>query len=248
MSTTMNEDVKLREMLMDICRQQPKKKKRILAACAVGVVVLLLVGIWGIGYGCANGRRTAEIQRLNARIAQLEETPTVVESIRPEIVQQVLSEKMSDIRELASAEYIFTNAARFTSSKHIKDWKVPLTQKSFVQKWDGVIKAGVDLEALQVTGDGEKLCITLPRAEVLSYEVLTDTVEVLDEKNNVFNPIKVDDKNDFDAETKQEMIDRAIKNGLLDKADKNAEQIITDIIVATYRIPTDRIEFVRTET
>ena len=247
MSTTMNEDVTLREMLMDICRQQPKKKKMILAACAVGVVLLLLIGIWAIGYGCANGKRAAEIERLNARIAELEETPTVVESIRPEIVQQVLSEKMSDIRELASAEYIFTNAARFTSSKHIKDWKIPLTQKSFVQKWDGVIKAGVDLEALQVTGDGEKLCITLPRAEVLSYEVLTDTVEVLDEKNNVFNPIKVDDKNDFDAETKQEMIDRAIKNGLLDKADKNAEQIITDIIVSTYRISKDRIEFVRTE-
>ena len=111
MSTTMNEDVTLREMLMDICRQQPKKKKMILAACAVGVVLLLLIGIWAIGYGCANGKRAAEIERLNARIAELEETPTVVESIRPEIVQQVLSEKMSDIRELASAEYIFTNAA-----------------------------------------------------------------------------------------------------------------------------------------
>ena len=54
----------------------------------------------------------------------------------------------------------------------------------------------------------------------------------MDEKNNVFNPISVDDKNNFDKETADEMKARAIENGLLEKAQKNAENIIKNLLMA----------------
>ena len=53
---------------------------------------------------------------------------------------------------------------------------------------------------------------------------------MLDEKNNVFNPISIDDKNKFDAETADAMKAKAIENGLLEKAQKNTETILSGLL------------------
>lgn len=58
----------------------------------------------------------------------------------------------------------------------------------------------------------------------------SDSAEVLDEKSNVFNPISVTDKIDFDAKTEEAMKKRAIENGILKKAKENAEDILTRLI------------------
>ena len=157
----------------------------------------------------------------------------------------MLSDKTTEISELASAEYTFTNAAKFTDTAHIVqifDW---MTEKSFVQKWDGTIKAGVKLDNLKVSVKDKIITITIPRAEILSYEIDYDSVEVLDEKNNVFNPISIKDKTNFDAKTKEEMIARAIENGLLDKAQVYAENAISNLVtVSVKNIQNYKIEFV----
>lgn len=209
-----------------------RKKKWVKRAIIAAVSLVVVVSAWGTGFGCAKNKAAAEIDELENRIEELVETPVALDAITPEIVQKTLSSKIEDIRELASAEYIFTNAAKFTDSKHIKNWKVPLTQKGFVQKWDGIIKAGVKLDNIGVTVAEKTITITLPQAEILSYEIDHDSVEVLDEKNNVFNPISVDDKVDFDKETEAAMKERAIANGLLKKAQANAENIIAELLEA----------------
>ena len=66
-----------------------------------------------------------------------------------------------------------------------------------------------------------------------------DAVEVLDETNNKFNPITVSDKVNFDAKTEQEMKDRAIENGLLEKAQKSAEKIIRNILISNPAVTED---------
>lgn len=78
--------------------------------------------------------------------------------------------------------------------------------------------------------ENKEIVITLPQAEVLSYEVDESSIEVLDEKDNVFNSISVDDKVNFDSSTKEAMIQRAIENGLLEKAQKQAEVIIAGLL------------------
>ena len=57
-----------------------------------------------------------------------------------------------------------------------------------------------------------------------------NSIETLDEKDGLFNPVKVEDVRQFDTVSKDAMEDRAIENGILDKALKNAEDIIEKLV------------------
>ena len=52
----------------------------------------------------------------------------------------------------------------------------------------------------------------------------------MDEQNKIFNKITVDDKIKFDSSTEGAMKDRAIENGLLEKAQKNAADILLRLL------------------
>lgn len=225
-------DTEWHEAVVEV-RKRKMKKRLIVTGICVLALLLVFGSVWLYGYNYSKNIMQKEIDALKAQIEELINTPVVVDPVTPEIVQSVIASQMSDISELASAEYLFTNAARFTDTKHIAgifDW---ITEKSFVQKWDGIIKAGVNLEKVSVRVSDNVIIITIPQAEILSYEIDYDSIEVLDEKNNVFNPISVEDKAKFDAATAESMKLRAIENGLLDRAQKNAENIIANLLLAS---------------
>ena len=218
-----------------------KKLKRILAISALVLALVIIIAAFIGGRNSvakSSEEQVAELEKiieeLELKIAEMEDTPIVIDPITPEIVLSDIYTEIREIGELASSEYLFTNAARFTDSKQIKSWNIPFTEKSFVMKWDGAIKAGIDLTAVtvEVKEDQSKIIVTMPKAEILSYEVFSDTAEVLDEKDNLFNSISIDDKVGFDQETEQEMKDRAVANGLLDKAQENAETLIYNLLFA----------------
>ena len=217
------------EAIVEVKRKNRKKKVIFISIIAI-IVLVILAGLWGFGYSCANKKASVKIEELQLKIKEMEATPVVLEPITPEIVMKTLSDKTKDVSELVTAEYVFTNAARFTDTKHIAVLPKSWTQKSFVQKWDGIIKAGIDLEKVQVVVKDKKITIKLPSADIISYEINNDSVEILDEKNNLFNRITVKDKVNFDKETSYEMKSRAVKNGLLTRAQENAESIIENFI------------------
>ncbi len=213
--------------------KKKKRKKNIIFITVVSlIIVMLLSSVWGLGYSLAYKKQNAKIDELKKQIADLIVNPVVLDPVTPEIVMKTLNDKTKDVSELVTAEYIFTNAARFTNTKHIAVLPKSWTQKSFVQKWDGIIKAGIDLKKLdvEVNTKGKKIIIQMPSADIISYEIDNDSVEILDEKNNIFNRITVKDKVNFDKKTAYEMKSRAVKNGLLTKAQENAEAIIEEII------------------
>lgn len=227
-------DEELQEALVEI-RKKKRKKIAILASIVSVLLVALLAIIWMGGYSSAKKKADIEIENLQNQLKQQEETPVVLEPVTPEIVQKIISSSVTEISELATAEYVFTNAARFTNTKHIAVLPDSWTQKSFIQKWDGTIKAGVDLKDVEVTVKNKTITITLPYAKILSYEIDKDSVEILDEKNNVFNRITVKDKVNFDRETRYSMEARAVENGLLTKAQKNAENTILTFLSSSIK-------------
>ena len=220
-------------------------KKIFTAVLVVGILIsiLFMAGAYGYNAAMKNAEKAiaaageeasaaqSEVTSWQKKYQELVETPIVIEPVTPEIVQKVLAANTAEISELASAEYIFTNAAKFTDTAHIAkvfDW---MTEKSFIQKWDGKIKAGIDLSKVEVSVEGNAITIVMPYTEILSYEIDMNSVEVLDEKSNIFNPISVQDKVNFDRETEYSMKARAVENGLLSKAQKNAENIIRSLLL-----------------
>ena len=208
------------EAVMEI-RKKLWNKKNILRGVCVILIMLILGGVWISGYYSAKQKAEKEVIVLNP--------------VNSEIVSKVISEKTTEIGELATAEYAFTTAARFTDTKHIAVLPASWTQKSFIQKWDGVIKAGIRLENVDVSVKNAVVTITLPHAEILSYEDDKNSVEILDEKSGLFNPISVNDKVKFDKTMEDDMRKRALDSGLLNKAEQNAENVISNLLRASVK-------------
>jgi hypothetical protein len=219
-----------------------KLKRRLFTIVLVCVMALLVfVFAWFGGRNHASGFAEDEINRLKTEISNREkeiqnllDTPIIAAPVAPQINLDTIYSEIVDIGELATVEYLFTDAAKYSDSMQYNDWNIPFTEKSFVLKWNGVIKAGMILEDVDITVDEEagKITVSMPPAQILSYIVDRDSIEVLDERDSIFNSITIDDKMKFDATTEEAMRQRAIDNGLLDKAQKNAQDIIRRLLTA----------------
>ncbi len=219
-----------------------KLKKWLISTVAILVVVVaVLLTAWIDGRNSGMEKSAGQISELELTIEQLKQkiqdlidNPIIVNPVAPEINLDKIRSEIRDIAELATTEYFFTNAAEFSESKKLVNWDIPFTEKSFMLKWDGMIKAGVSLEniGIQVVGEEKKIIVTLPKSQILTYEVDYDSVEVLDEHDGLFNPVTVTDKNKFDIQTEAEMLERAIENGILEKAQKNAEIILSGLLIS----------------
>ena len=144
---------------------------------------------------------------------------------------EIIKEKLEATAELNTGSYLCTDVITEADSREIKGWKIPLTEKSFVVQYDGIVKAGIkDLTKAQITEQGETIIVKLPQVEITGIEIDNDSFEKLDESNNIFNPISVEDLNNAQKELKDKMYERAIEKGVLDIARSNAETVLTEML------------------
>ena len=156
------------------------------------------------------------------------------------MIGETLKSGLNDIGELASEEYYFSRSETVTDSKTFDfsslgiDWKgtIPLTTNSFTYRYDGVIKAGIDFRKVNVETDEEnrKITIILPKAEILSSEVDPDSYKFYEIKNNILNPISPEDYAISFADLVHAEEERAIEKGLVDRAQKNAEELVKNFV------------------
>lgn len=149
----------------------------------------------------------------------------------PELDAVVLESQLSDLSELASVSYTYTNMAQFSSSGTFYGMKVPFTTKSFILTYDGEIKAGVELSAAKVAVHEGAVTVTLPQAKILSHEIAEDSVEIFDEKTSIFNPFTVEDFTAFQADQKAAMEEKALSRGLLEEAQTRAEGSVQALLL-----------------
>ena len=157
---------------------------------------------------------------------------SAVQSENTQIDAVVLQNQLTEIRELATVTYAYTNMAQFESSSDFYGVKVPFTTKSFILTYDGTIKAGVDLDGAAVDISGTTVTVTLPEARILSHEIDEDSVEVFDEKTSIFNPFTVEDFTSFQADQKAAMEERALSRGLLEEARSKAVSSVKQLLAA----------------
>ena len=213
--TTMSSEVKV-----------GKLKRTLIKVAVVAVIIIAIV--------CVIWIQASRIKTMNARIDELINKPAISEPVTPQISLEVISTEIKGIGELATVEYLYTNAAQFEDSEQINDWNIPLTKKTFIIKYDGIIKAGIDVNeiTLEIDEINKVLTVNMPQAKILSHETDTESAELLYEKNGLFNPVSIEDKIEFDDELSEEMEERAIGNGILTKAQESAEEAILNIISA----------------
>lgn len=155
------------------------------------------------------------------------------EDVEVENITEILEERIKDSSELVTAQYICTYSKQYTSEKEAKKFKVPFTKKHFIVQYDGVVKAGIkELNKIKFSAPDENNVIKakLPNIEIISSNIDHDSLKVLDESKNVFNPITISDTNNAQKDLEKEMKNNALERGLLEQARENAELILKTML------------------
>lgn len=160
-----------------------------------------------------------------------------------EISQAVLQERLESIGELATMQYYYTDMGKYDSSKTIGDMKVPFTTTSFIITYDGIIKAGINLEEAEYIIDNKNITIKIPKSRVLSHEIIEDTTVVYDEKYSIFNGLNVTDVTNFQTEQKAVMEQKALDSGICQEADTKAAELIKSICSTLVENQRDKEEY-----
>ena len=139
---------------------------------------------------------------------------------------------LKEAKELTTLKYHYKNVASYENSQEFYGIKVPFSTKKFLYTYEGVINAGVNLDLAQVDIDeiNKTITVSLPKAKILSHDIDEDSVMMFNEKESMFNQLKLQDYTHFRAEEEKRMNDEAIDGGLLDEAYDKAKLAIEDIL------------------
>lgn len=138
--------------------------------------------------------------------------------------------KISHIQELSTVKYNYTGVIGYKDAMKIFKMNIPLTEKYFLVKYNGYLKAGVDFDRIVVNVENEKVHVSIPRARIFDIVIDENSVTVYNESDNAFNPIKISDYNQALMKEKETMRNDAIKQGILNDANQHAELAIRSLL------------------
>ena len=134
------------------------------------------------------------------------------------------------LQELSLVKYNYSGVISYKDYYKILNINVPLTEKYFLIKYNGYVKAGVDFSRIKVDVQDESVHVSMPKAKILDSVIDENSVKVYDESQNAFNPIKITDYNEALKKEKNTMVEDALKQGILKEANDQAKLAITALL------------------
>lgn len=148
-----------------------------------------------------------------------------------ELLSNNIEEQLSKILELSTVKYNYTNVVSYKDSKKFSGLNLPFTSKSFLIKYDGYIKAGVDLNTVETELiDTKTIKMTLDKPRVFDNVIIEEEVYIYDEKDSVFNKLGFEDLYEVLIKEKQKMEEEVIEKGLLNDAEKNTKEMLISLL------------------
>lgn len=143
---------------------------------------------------------------------------------------------LNNVGELVTQTGYFTVVSVMDDSARLWGWSIPLTDSKYVFSYDGIVRAGRNFEKLKVFGNEllKEVKIYLPKIEILGIEILEDSLEIYDERHNIFTPLGLEDIRAARLSMIDKIEETAKKRGLFEQAKENAETLITGLLEQTY--------------
>ena len=142
------------------------------------------------------------------------------------LLSNTIEEQLSKILELSTTKYNYTNVVSYKDNKKLSGLNLPFTSKSFLIKYDGYIKAGVDLKTAEVeVMDTKSVRIVLDKPKIFDNVIMEEEVYIYDERDSVFNKLSFDDLYDVLIEEKQKTEKEIVDKGFLNDAENNTKEI-----------------------
>jgi len=144
-----------------------------------------------------------------------------------------ISESIVQILQLSTLEYNYTDVVSYKESTKYKDFNIPFTEKRFMIKYTGYIRAGYDLSKVEIDiPDSKTIHITIDHASITDNVINEEDVYVYDEKGSIFNNLKIADVYDILVEEKSNTKEKLLETGFLEEADEKARELITELMKA----------------
>lgn len=161
----------------------------------------------------------------------------------------VIMSRIVDRNEMVAASQDYTIVEKAVDQNKLFDLiEIPFTQNSFWYRYSGTIEATVDLSQAKWDTKGETtIVVTLPEPTLQNVPD-PDVSGVLEERNNMLNPIHVEDVDAFQRDCIAKSNQQAEAGGLSEEAKKNAQENLQAMFdVASERDCKVEVEWVRSE-
>lgn len=139
--------------------------------------------------------------------------------------------RISYMQELALVKYNYTGVIGYKDYMKFLSMNIPLTNKYFLLKYNGYIKAGVDFSRIRIEMKGDtSVHISIPKPKIMDTVIDETSIEVYNESENAFNPIKISDYNEAISREKSVMVREAIQQGIYTEATDQAKLAIKSLL------------------
>lgn len=142
-----------------------------------------------------------------------------------------IEEKVSRLIELSTIKYNYTNVVEYDNKMQVNGMNIPFTNKKFILKYSGYIKAGIDLTTIDVkVKDKDTINVKMDKAEIFENVISEEDVYFYDERDSVFNKLSFKDLYSVLIEEKEKMKEEVMEKGILNDAQENGLEIIYSLL------------------
>lgn len=142
----------------------------------------------------------------------------------------VIMEKILYVKELSLVKYNYSGVITYKDYKKFMNFQVPLTEKSFLIRYNGYVKAGIDMQKASVKVNGKEVKVYLPKPNIQETVIDEKSITVYDESMNILNPVSVEDYKKAMIREKNKISQEAVKQGILTESSDQAHKFITSIL------------------
>lgn len=133
----------------------------------------------------------------------------------PKDTSKVLN-TIEQVLELSTSKYNYSNIVTIKKDRSFKNIKIPFTEKSFIIKYNGVVKGGVNSKDITIDNvKKDSITVNVAKCSIIDHYIDEENIFIYDVKNALFNRVKTNEVIDELANSKKEYEKKIIKEGFM---------------------------------
>ena len=125
---------------------------------------------------------------------------------------------ITKVIELNTVKYNYSNVITVQKDKSFKNIKIPFTNKSFIIKYNGIIKGGIESQDINIVKNtGNEIYIEIDQCRILDHYIDDENIYVYDASNSIFNKLEAQEVLDELNASKKEYEQKIINEGFMEE-------------------------------
>ena len=125
---------------------------------------------------------------------------------------------ITKVIELNTVKYNYSNVITVQKDKSFKNIKIPFTNKSFIIKYNGIIKGGIESQDINIVKNtGNEISIEIDQCRILDHYIDDENIYVYDASNSIFNKLEAQEVLDELNASKKEYEQKIINEGFMEE-------------------------------